>query len=264
EYVRQVAAFARHFGKSPDLLGSEEVRRYQLYMIQERGVSWSTINQVVAALRFFYGITLKSGWPVEQIPYARREQPLPVVLSPEEVVQFFRGIRNIKYRALFMAAYAAGLRLSEVTSLKTSDIDSQRMLIRVRNAKGNKDRYVMLSPRLLSVLREYWRAVRPQSEYVFPGPLGDKPIKPETVQLACRKIAAESGLTKKVTPHTLRHSFATHLMEAGTDARRIQALLGHQTLQSTVRYTHVSTGLIRATKSPLDLLDLSSPKRQRP
>ena len=252
-YIDRVAAFARHFGKSPELLGADEIRAYQLYLLERKRLSSSTLNITVCALRFLYAITLNRNVDVERIVFARREKRLPVVLSPDEVALFFGAIQSLKYRAILVTAYATGLRVSEVARLKLADIDSSRMTIRVDQGKGRKDRYVMLSPRLLELLREYWRALRPAS-WLFPGRLPHEPISPASVRQVCREACLASRLGKRVTPHTLRHSFATHLLEAGTDLRRIQVLMGHRSLASTALYTHVAIQNVQQTASPLDSL----------
>ena len=252
-YIDRVSAFARHFGKSPEQLGPEDVRSYQLYLLQERKLSSSTLNVTVSALRFFYGVCLKQDWNVERIIYAKREKKLPLVLSSEELVQFFHAVRSKKYRALFMTIYSTGLRVSEATQLKISDVDSKRMTVRVEQGKGNKDRYVMLSPKLLDILRDYWKMYRPD-KWLFPGEKADRHMSPTSVRHVCRIASLESGLIKRVTPHTLRHCFATHLLEAGTDLRKIQTLLGHKSLESTALYTHVAMQNVQQTKSPLDSL----------
>jgi integrase/recombinase XerD len=256
-YVERVADFARHFGASPEHLGPDQIRTYLLHLAQERRVSWSHFNQTRSALRFLYRVTLARDWVVEGVVCPKQPRKLPVVLSLDEVAQFFAAITNLKYRAILMTAYAAGLRVSEVVGLRCDDIDSRRMVIRLRQAKGRKDRYVMLSPRLLTLLRSYWKAVRPK-DYLFPGRDPDRPIAPRTVQLVCQTALSVSGLKKRVSPHTLRHSFATHLLEGGTDLRTIQILLGHRSLNSTARYTHVATATLRSTRSPFDRLDLPS------
>lgn len=252
-YVRQVANFAKHFGKSPEVLGPEEIRIYQVYLVQVKHASWAVLNQCVCALRFLYHKSLKKEWAIEHIPYARRAKTLPIVLSRSEVFQFLKAITNIKYRAIFMTAYAAGLRISEVLHLRISDIDSQRMVIRVHQGKGCKDRYVMLSPNLLFILRAYFKVVRP-SGWLFPARNSDRPLTARTVQGACKKARGASGLSKGVTVRALRHSFATHLLDDGTDLRTIQLLLGHKSLATTQRYTHVSVKNVCATASPLDSL----------
>jgi site-specific recombinase XerD len=255
-YLDQVAKFAQFFGKSPSLLGPEEIRTYQVYLVQEKQVAWSVLNQAVCALRFFYRITLGKDWAIQRIPAPKTEKKLPVVLSADEVARFFAAIPSLKHRAILMTAYAAGLRVSEVTNLQVADIDSQRMVIRVRQGKGRKDRYVMLSPHLLTLLRTYWKVRRPTS-WLFPGRNQGRPISVRMVQIACQQVRVEAGLSKQVTVRALRHSFATHLLEAGTDVRTIQILLGHRSLQTTARYTHVSTSTIRAAASPLDALTLT-------
>ena len=259
-YVERVAKFAQHFGKSPEKLGSADVRAYLVYLVHKRHVSWSYYNQALCALRFFYNVTLGKDWIVKSIVCPKQEKKLPVVLSPAEVCQFFQAITNLKHRAILMTAYAAGLRVSEVVALRVEDIDSKRMVIRVRQAKGRKDRYVMLSPRLLDLLREYWKARRRRPElrsspWLFPGQNPDRPMTSKPVHDACRTVRESSGLSKRVTVHTLRHSFATHLLEAGTDIRTIQVLLGHRSIKTTALYTHVSTAKLEATHSPLDRLD---------
>lgn len=259
-YVDRVAKFARYFGKSPEQLGTADVRAYLLYLVHERHVSWSYYNQALCALRFLYNVTLGKEWILRSIVCPKGEKKLPVVLSPAEVSQFFLAITNLKHRAIFMTAYAAGLRVSEVVALRVEDIDSRRMVIRVRQAKGRKDRYVMLSPRLLELLREYWktsrkRQVHRSSPYLFPGAHADRPMTSTPVHIACKAAREASGLSKHVTTHTLRHSFATHLLENGTDIRTIQVLLGHRNIKTTALYTHVSTATLEATQSPLDRLD---------
>lgn len=252
-YVTQVARFAKHFGKSPELLGREDIRAYQVYLVNEKRVSWSLYNQTVCALRFFYRATLQRDWVIEHIPFPRQEKKLPVVLSLSEVARFFEAIANLKYRAILMTAYAGGLRTSEVVRLRVSDIDSQRMVIRIQLSKGHKDRYVMLSPRLLELLREYWKVVRP-SGWLFPGKKPGRYISASAVQRNAQKATLQSRLGKNVTVRALRHSFATHLLEDGTNVRIIQVLLGHSSLQTTARYTHISASTVCATRSPLDLL----------
>ncbi len=254
-YTDHVAKFATYFNKSPERLGPDEIRRYQLHLVHTRHASWSTFNQAVCALRFLYRVTLQKDWIVTHIPFPKVERKLPVVLSPTEVLQFLSAITSLKYRAILMTAYAAGLRLSEVTHLRVSDIDSARMLIRVEQGKGHKDRYVMLSPVLLAVLRRYWQAARPTS-WLFPGTQPERPICASAVQDACQRATRDAGLSKQVTVRMLRHCFATHLLEAGTNIRVIQTLLGHSSVSTTQRYTHVSTGMMRATHSPLDDLAL--------
>jgi site-specific recombinase XerD len=251
-YLDHVAAFAKHFKKSPQYLGLEDIRAYQLHLVQ-KGLSTSSINIAVCALRFLYRITLRRNWVVDRVILARRERILPVVLSADEVVKFFQAIDSIKYRAILMTAYAGGLRISEVLRLKFSDIDRNRMTIRIEQGKGQKDRYVMLSPKLLTILDTYYKNERP-AIWLFPGQDHNQPLSPNTVRLVCRWAYLAAGLKKRVTPHTLRHSFATHLLEAGVDLRTIQVLLGHKSLASTARYTHIAIPNIQKTSSPLDSL----------
>ena len=251
-YVQSVAGFARHFGRSPDVLGQEEIRAYLIHLREERKVSWSRFNQVVSALRFLYRYTLGREEMVPHLPYPRGERRLPRVLSMEEARRFLGSIANLKHRAALTTAYAAGLRVSEVVGLRVGDVDSQRMVIHVRQGKGRKDRMVMLSTQLLALLRAYVRAVRP-GEWLFPGAVPARPLTVRSLQHACAKAARVSGLQKPVSVHTLRHSFATHLLEAGTDLRAIQTLLGHGSVRTTQRYTHVSTLRLQSIRSPLDL-----------
>lgn len=253
-YVAQVARFARHFGVSPEQLGPEEVRQYQLHLIA-KGASWSFFNQAVCALRFLYKVTLGCPWPVEQIPFAKKPRVLPCVLSVEEVGAVLRAVRNVKHRAVLMTIYATGVRVAEVTRLRRKDVDSKRMVIRVRQGKGGKDRVVMLSPVLLEHLRAYLRRERP-SEWLFPGSEPEKPLSICAVQKVCKQAARAAGVSKRVTPHLLRHSFATHMLEGGADLRLIQTLLGHRSVSTTQIYTHVSADRIRTAANPLDRLEL--------
>jgi integrase/recombinase XerD len=222
-YISAVSKFSRYFGKSPDKLELEDVRAFQVHLVST-GISWPGLNQIVCALRFFYGVTLGEALIPERIPYAREPHRLPVVLSADEVVQFLEAVSSLKSRVALTTAYAAGLRASEVAGLRIEDIDSARGVIEVRQGKGAKDRNVMLSPQLLGILRTYWRLARPR-HYLFPGRDEDRPIDPTVLHAACRSAVKAAGLTKRVTLHTLRHSFATHLLENGTDIRIIQVLL---------------------------------------
>ncbi|GBE44064.1 MAG TPA: integrase [Rhizobiales bacterium] len=253
-YIHAVKKFSAYFGRSPDGLDLEDVHAYQVHLVS-RGVAWGTLNQVVCALRFFYGVTLGQDTVPERIPYARQPRTLPVVLSPDEVVRFLEAVSSLKCRTALTTAYAAGLRVSEVVALKVGDIDSRRMVIRVEQGKGAKDRYAMLSPQLLGILRAYWKFARPRI-WLFPGRDEERPLHPNALHPACRAARAAAGLDKRVTVHTLRHSFATHLLEQGTDIRIIQALLGHRNLSSTARYTQVAMNTIRGTESPLEHLTL--------
>jgi integrase/recombinase XerD len=249
-----VGAFARHFGRPPDQLGLQEIRAYQVYLVEEKRVSASYLNAQVCALRFFYRVTLGRDWDIKQILTAKQPKKLPVVPSVEEVDAFLRSVRNPKHRAVLTTIYATGLRIAEVTGLRIADIDSRRMCIRVEQGKGRKDRYVPLSPRLLELLRDYWRIERP-SPWLFPAcGKANRPVTPGTVQEVCRKLHAQGPLTKKITPHLLRHACATHLMEAGVRTPLIQKLLGHASPKTTARYQHVSMHALREAPCPLELL----------
>ena len=226
--------------------------------MEVRALTPSSICVATGALRFLYKVTLKRPWAVEEIPMPKRPRKLPEILSPEEVRHFLDAIINHKHRAILMTAYAAGLRVSEATHLKVTDIDSQRMMLRVEQGKGMKDRYVMLSPRLLDVLRTYWKSARP-TRWMFPGEVPGQPITREAVGLACQKARRDAGITKPITPHSLRHAFATHLLESGADLRTIQLLLGHRSLATTARYLKVATTTVCATISPFDLLPQVEP-----
>jgi integrase/recombinase XerD len=257
-YLQQIIAYVRHFHLPPEELGPEAIRAYQVHLTQTRMLSPSSVSVATGALRFLYKVTLKRAWAVEEIPMPKRPFKLPVILSREEVMQFLDAVDSLKHRAILMTAYAAGLRVSEATHLKVTDIDSQRMMLRVEQGKGRKDRYVMLSPRLLDMLRGYWKAVRP-TLWLFPGDLPGQPITRGAVGLACQKAHRASGITKPVTAHSLRHAFATHLLESGTDVRTIQLLLGHRSLATTSRYLKVATTTVCATTSPFDLLPKVEP-----
>ena len=252
-YIEVVAQFAKYHGRSPEFLGIEHIRDYQVHLVETKKVSLSLIRQVVAALRFLYKFTLRRDFPIEFIPYPKKERRLPVVLSRREMAQFLKAVLNQKHRTLLMVAYGTGLRISEVTHLRPGDIDSERMVVRVQQGKGRKDRYVALSPILLNELRAYWKAYKPGA-WLFPGARPDQPIGASSIQKVCGVVAQKAGLQKKVTPHMLRHSFATHLLESGTNVRVIQVLLGHGSLNTTMRYTQVANHTLRLVKSPLDLL----------
>ena len=251
-YVHAVAKFARHFGRSPDTLSGEEIRAY-LVQLLDRGVTRSSCVVVRNALRHLYTDTLGRPDCLEAVPRPKRERRLPVVLSRAEVQRLFAVITNLKQRALFMVAYDAGLRLSELLSLRVEDIDSQRMVIRIRQGKGKKDRYARLTPGLLQLLRQYWRAYRPQS-WLFPGAALDKRYDLATPGHLLKKACRKAGITKRVSMHTLRHSFATHLLEAGTNLRVIQQMLGHEAIQTTCLYTHLSLAELRDAPSTMELL----------
>lgn len=251
-YLYEVSNFSRFFGQSPDRLTLEDVRTYQVHLASKE-VAWGSLNKTVCALRFFYGVTLGHAEVPERIPYARTPQRLPVVLNADEVVRFLEAVPGLKARIALTTAYGAGLRAGEVSRLKPGDIDSGRGMIRIERGKGGKQRYVMLSEQLLAILRGYWRRARPGT-WMFPGRDGTRPVDPAVLNAACRSARAAAGLDKQVTVHTLRHSFATHLLESGVDIRIIQVLLGHAQLSTTARYTQVAASTIRKTQSPLERL----------
>jgi integrase/recombinase XerD len=261
-YLHYITGLARFYQTSPDHLSLEEIREYQLYMINERQYSPESVNHFVAAAKFLYNVTLETPWQEGALPRCRVPHKLPVVLSAVEVQEFFQHVCTIRYRAALMTAYGAGLRVSEVVSLQLGDIDSQRKLIRIRQGKGKKDRYAMLSARLLEVLRCWWRSRRPAGQaqktspedWLFPGWRKDRHMNTTSLQDACREAARAAGLSKQVSVHTLRHSFSTHLLENGADSRVIQVLLGHSSIETTMRYAQVSPQLVAATVSPLDNL----------
>lgn len=252
-YVRAVAGIAEHYGESPDRLDREQVRRYLVHLVEEKQVSWGTYNIQLCALRFFYHQTLGQEGLLASIRCPKEQKKLPVVLSQEEVQRVLAQPRNLKHRTMLTLAYATGLRASEVLALKVGDIDSERGVIHVRQGKGKKDRCVPLSPLLLERLREYWRAVRP-GDWLFPGAKPGQPLSDTALSRVCQRVRLELQLKKPLGPHVLRHSYATHLLEAGADLRTIQLLLGHRNLKTTAKYTHVSAARLRETPSPLDLL----------
>lgn len=252
-YTYAVAGFARYHRQSPDQLGIEHVRAYRMHLLQ-RGLKARSINPIVGALRFFYATTLDNAALAALIPFARAEDTLPAVLTRDQVLRLVTAEPNLMMRTIFITIYAAGLRVSEVVKLVPADIQANRMVIHVRQAKGHKDRYVMLSDQLLGILRAYWKHQRPASDLFFPATKPNIPITSRSVQRAFRIAADRIGLDHSVTPHTLRHSFATHLLEQGVDVRVIQQLLGHSNINSTTRYTRVAISTIRQIQSPLELL----------
>lgn len=252
-YLQQVSGFAQFFHQSPEQLGTEEIRAYQLHLTNEKKLAPQSIIIAVAALRFLYNVSLKKEWDFADIPTPKKPQTLPVVLSPEEVLQFLGCVSSTRSRAVLTTCYAAGLRISEALHLKPVDIDSQRMVIRVEQGKGRKDRYVMLSPQLLEMLRQYWRAVRPNG-WLFEGNIPGRPLDKSAVEQACHKARRLAGLRKPITPHSMRHAFAVHLLEAGTDVRTIQLLLGHRSLATTAHYLRIAASKVCSHASPLDLL----------
>ena len=261
-YVLRVAQFAQHFRRSPDQLGMEDVRAYQLHLLEQQA-SWSRFNQTVCALRFFFGVTLGRADQVPLIPYGKRPRTLPSVLAPEEVLRLFDAAPAGRQRLRLQMLYACGLRLNELLHLRPTDVDSARMVVIVRQGKGRKDRLVPLSRRLLQELRDYWRMYRPTG-WLFPGESADGTLCPVTVQRQCQVAAQRAGLTKPCTPHTLRHSYATHLLAAGVDVLTLQAILGHHDLRTTAHYVHVDARRLRSAPSLLDLLALPQPSSARP
>jgi site-specific recombinase XerD len=246
------------------MLGPPEIRSYQLHLIQEKELAPSSLLVAVSAIRFLYNVTLQRDWRLEQVvPTCRKPQALPVVMSPDEVSRFLDAVENRKHRMILTVCYAAGLRISEAVKLTPTAIDNKRMVIHVEDGKGRKDRYVMLSPVLLEMLREYWRRVRPK-EWLFPGRNPEKPISPLVIDLACRAARRKCDIAKPVTPHSLRHAFAVHLLESGADLRTIQLLLGHRNLSTTARYLRLATSKVCATPSPLDSLKSILPSRAEP
>ncbi len=252
-YLEKMRCFVRHFMRPPDQLTAEDVKQYQLFLTKQRQVTWSTFNVHVCAIRFFYRNVLPVPWDVELIPFQRIANNLPVVLSGEEVVALLKAATHLKHRAILMTLYAAGLRVSEAVHLRPADIDSQRMMIRVAHGKGRKDRYVMLSAKLLETLRRYWWWQRPDS-WLFPGQAPGAPLTSGCVGRYFAAVKQRAGILKPVSPHSLRHSFATHLLERGVNIRVIQRLLGHRSVRSTEIYTHVAQTYVRDTQSPLDTL----------
>ena len=252
-YVRAVAEFAKHFNQSPDQLGPEEIRIWQLFLLKEKQVKLSTYIQSVCGLRFFYSHTLNRKIEIERIPLPRGEMKLPVILSKDEVKALLEAPRNLGHRAILATMYASGLRVSEVATLKVSDLDGDRKVISIRGAKGHKDRRVMLSDSLREVLAAYWRWKRP-TDWLFPGGKPGQPISRGTIFEICKKAAHRAGIDKPVHPHSLRHAFATHLLEDGVNLVIIQKLLGHRNLKTTARYLHVSDTAVCSTQSPLELL----------
>ena len=254
QYVLQVSLFARHFKKSPERLGPEQIRAYQVYLTNEKKLATSSILLAVAALRFFYGVTLKKPWALKDvIPVPKKPQTLPIILSPEEVLQFLACVSSKKHSAILTTCYAAGLRVSEAVALTLPAIDSKRMVLRVEQGKGKKDRYVMLSPKLLEILRRWWRVERPE-HWLFPGDRPGQHITTASVAHMCREVRRFWKTSKPITPHSLRHAFAVHLLESGTDVRTIQLLLGHRSLATTAKYLRIATSKVCSTSSPLDLL----------
>jgi integrase/recombinase XerD len=265
-YIHTIEDFARHFNRAPDRLGLGHIREYQAQLFQKRKLSPGTVANRLAALRFFYIKTLKKAWSVAETPYPKKSHRLPAILSQEEVARLIDAADTPFHRTVLITLYATGLRCAELTHLKASDVDSKRMVIHVQGGKGRKDRDVMLSPKLLHELRKHWRRLRRKtSDWLFPGNrwhTADRPIDAKTLRNACRGAAKRAGLHQAIHPHTLRHCFATHLLEAGADLRTIQILLGHQSLKETTVYLHLSKRHLNATPSPLDSLQLKDESPQ--
>ena len=260
-YVRIVRDFAMYFHQPPDKLGPEQIRQYQAYLFQSKKLAPATVSQYVSALRFLFVKTLRRHFLAEYIPFPKAHKRLPPVLSPEEVARLIDSARNLYHRTLLMTLYSTAMRRAELCQLKVRDIDSQRMMIRINQGKGRRDRDVPLSPKLLQTLRVYWRWMQPIT-YLFPGTVkrvrADVPISVNSVWLACRQAAQAAGISKRISPHSLRHSCATHLLEAGADLRTIQVLLGHSRLEHTLIYLHLSTKHLQAVPNPLDQLQISN------
>ncbi len=250
-YLKKMHCFVRHFMRPPDQLTAEHVKQYQLFLTKERCIKWSAFNTHVSSIRFFYRNVLEVDWDVERIPYQRAGKRLPEILSGSQVVALFEAVTNLKHRAILMTLYAAGLRTGEALHLRLGDIDSKRMMIRIDQGKGRKDRYAMLSAKLLETLRRYWRESRPDP-WLFPGRDRSRPLTRESVGHVFARARKKVGILKDISPHSLRHSFATHLLERGVNIRVIQRLLGHRNVRTTEIYTHVAETYVRDTKSPLD------------
>jgi integrase/recombinase XerD len=251
-YLHWMLQFVRHNGRSPVEMGDEEIRDYLHHLIKVKEVSQSSINQAYSAMKFFYATTLEREWNCTKIPRIKNSKKLPVVLAMEEVEALLGCIDNLKHRAILMTIYSGGLRIGEATRLKISHLDSKRMTIRVENGKGSKDRYTLLGHRTLALLRDYWRAYRPE-EWLFPGANPAEPISPASVRMVFKRALQKAGIGKNATVHTLRHSFATHLLESGTDLYYIQRLLGHTTAKTTSVYLHIAEKDIARVRSPIDL-----------
>jgi site-specific recombinase XerD len=258
-YLHCIRNFAKYFMRSPAEMGETEMRKFMLHLAQDRKVSAFTQSTHVNALKFLYRITLRRPEVVERLPHPKRPKTLPKILTMQEVLTLFTAIQSPKYKAILAIAYGAGLRVSEVCALKPTDIDSQRMLIHVRRGKGNKDRYVLLGETMLTLLREYYQNARRKGVYLFPGQKSQNPLTACSIRYVLKKASAKARLSKKITPHTLRHSFATHLLETGYDLRVVQTLLGHTSIQTTQRYTHVTDRILSLTRSPLDLIQKIEP-----
>jgi integrase/recombinase XerD len=262
-YLACAASFTKHYRRSPAAMGKPEVRDFLLHLIEKRRVKPSTYNVYAASLRFLYACTLERPQEVAWIGHMKVRHHLPEILSKEEVERLLAELGSLRLRAIILAAYGAGLRISEACGLRVEDIDSQRMVIHVKSGKGDRDRYTLLPQRLLETLRAYWRAERPKGPELFPGRKPGVVVARETVNKALKRAAQQAKIKKRVTPHGLRHAFATHLLEDGADIRTLQVLLGHMSIRTTVRYAQVSPKLIRRTTSPADRLRKTAPPKSR-
>lgn len=262
-YIHYVADFATYYQTSPEYLGLDEIRTYRLHLVEDRKLAPASVNCFVSAIKFLYTVTLEMPWDERHFVHMKTALTLPVVLSSAEVAVFFSHIGILKHRAILLLCYGSGVRIAEAVSLKAQDIDSSRMLIRVENGKGAKDRYTVLSGRMLTLLRQYWKIQQPR-EWFFPGLKAGTHIQPASVRQVCHDACQLAGITKRITPHVLRHSFATHLLDSGTDTRVIQVLLGHSRIETTARYTAVSPRALGCIASPADaILTEASPKKKR-
>ena len=261
-YIHYVYELAKYFMKSPDELEPGDIKKFQMYLLHERKLSAPSVNQSISAMKFLYNTTLERNWSNQKFPRVRVPETLPEILSQNEAVRFFQHVPTMKYRTALMVCYGAGLRVSDAVKLTPADIDAERMTIRIEQGKGSKDRYALLSPRVLEIIRAWQEKLPATATWLFPSWFGrDKHISIGSLQRACQEARYESGIPKTITVHTLRHSFATHLLEYGNDIRVIQVLLGHKRINTTAHYTRVSSVIMRNTKGPLDLLEMSPDKR---
>lgn len=257
-YLRCMEKFVKHFNMPPDTLSIDDINDYQYFLKNTLQVKWSTFNQHICAIKFFYHKVLKKNWNMDFIPYNKKQKKLPEVLSKEEVLAILGGTNNIKHKTIILTLYSTGMRVSDLCNLQISSIDSKRMVIKINGGKGNKDRYVTLSKKLLTYLRDYWKIINPKPvKYLFYGYKKDRPITRKGICAFLKKIEKKLEFKKTIHPHIFRHTFATHLLEAGTDLRTIQVLLGHTSLSTTTRYLHVAKDYLSKVTTPLDLLDIS-------
>jgi integrase/recombinase XerD len=262
-YISAMQELAKYFNRPPDQLGPEQIREFQLHLIRDRKLAPNTVKRQMAAVQFFFVRTLKRPWPRQEFSYPKIPVRLPTILSLEEVTRLIDSAANLSHRAMLMTLYSTGLRRSELVRLKVEDIDSQRMVIHIHQGKRKKDRIVPLSPKLLETLREYWRRAKPQT-YLFPGQHGDVPLTTKAVWHACRGAVRRAGIQKRISPHSLRHSYATHLLESGADLHTIQLLLGHADIKDTTVYLHLSQRHLHAAANPLDSLPICDAATVRP